>query len=375
MLLNNFSGIYFHIPFCPRKCLYCDFFSVSGCQREILKRYGSALFDEAGRRFDELSGTKIVSVYFGGGSPTSMDEDFFRNFAEFAEKSGIPLADCEVTVEVNPADIGEEWIKNLRNCGVNRVSIGIQAFDDRVLTEMGRRTTVADMKKNIPVFAKYFENISCDIIYGLGNNREINQELMQIFELAPFQHVSAYRYARPEREKAPKLLDEDETLRQESEIRDFLQKRCFYRYEISNYSLPGFESRHNMLYWTYSSWLGIGAGAASFIRKTGVSSRYADDIDAFIEGDGLSSSELTLRERLEEFMLMGLRVKIGIDLSDSSELFGKEFFELVSEKTVLDLISDGLLEFKENKKIIKCTERGSDFLNAILIKLFDAIRC
>ena len=377
--MHNFSGIYFHIPFCPKKCLYCDFFSVSECSRETLKKYGKSLFDEAGSRLGELSGTKIVSLYFGGGSPTSMDEDFFQNFAVFAEKSGIKLADCEVTVEINPADRNESWIKNLKNCGINRVSIGIQAFDDRILAETGRRTTVADMKKNIPLFAKYFDNISCDIIYGLGENREINREinreLNQIFELAPFKHVSAYRYARPERENAPQLLDEDETLRQESEIRDFLHKRGFSRYEISNYSLPGFESRHNMLYWTYGSWLGIGAGAASFIRKTGVSSRYADDIDAFIEGDGLSSVELTLQERLEEFLLMGLRVKIGINLNDFKELFGKDFFELVSEKTVSSLVSEGLLDFDENKKIIKCTERGSDFLNAVLIKLFDAIKC
>ena len=129
-----------------------------------------------------------------------------------------------------------------------------------------------------------------------------------------------------------------------------------------------------MLYWTYGSWLGIGAGAASFIRKTGVSSRYADDIGAFIAGDGLSSVELTLHERLEEFLLMGLRVKIGINLNDFKELFGKDFLELVSEKTVSELVSEGLLDFDKNAKIIKCTEKGSDFLNAVLIKLFDAIR-
>ena len=375
MLLNNFSGIYFHIPFCPKKCLYCDFFSVTGCSRNTLKKYGKSLFEEAEARLGELSGTKIVSVYFGGGSPTSMDEDFFRNFAGFAEKSGINLENCEVAVEVNPADRDESWIKNLKNCGVNRVSIGIQAFDDQVLAEMGRRTTVADMEKNIPLFAKYFDNISCDVIYGLGENREINQELDKIFELAPFKHVSAYRYARPERVNAPKLLDEEETLHQESVIMDFLQKRGFSRYEISNYSLPDFESRHNMLYWTYSSWLGIGAGAASFIRKAGVSSRYADDIDAFIEGEGLSSVELNLRERIEEFLLMGLRVNVGINLNNFKELFCKEFFEAVSEKAVSDLVSEGLLEFDKSRENLKCTHKGSDFLNAVLLKLFDAIRC
>ena len=373
--LNTSSGIYLHIPFCPKKCLYCDFFSVTKFSKTLADEYGNALLNELGRRFGELSGTKTVSIYFGGGSPTMMDEKFFRKFAESASKLGIDLGCCECTVEVNPADAGEAWIKNLKECGVNRVSIGIQAFDDQVLAEMGRRTTVSDMKKNIPLFAKYFDNISCDFIYGLGKNREINRELEQVFGLASFKHVSAYSYSKPDRKNAPERLSEDETLRQEAEIRDFLKKRGFSRYEISNYSLPGFESRHNMLYWTYGSWLGIGAGAASFIAKTGVSSRYADDIGAFTEGEGLSSLELSLREMTEEFLLMGLRVKIGINLNKFKELFGKDFFELIDEKSVSDLVSEGLLDFDETRKNIKCTEKGSDFLNAVLVKLFDAIRC
>ena len=373
--MNNFSGIYFHIPFCPKKCLYCDFFSVTKFSKTTVEEYGEALLAELGSRLGELSGTKTVSVYFGGGSPTMMSGNFFRKFAESAAKLGIDLGGCEVTVEVNPADIDEAWIKNLKECGINRVSIGIQAFDDHVLDEMGRRTTVADMKRNIPLFAKYFDNISCDIIYGIGKDREIDKELERIFDLAPFKHVSAYGYSRPERKNAPKLLDEEETLLQEAKIRNFLKKRGFSRYEISNYSVPGFESRHNMLYWTYGSWLGIGAGAASFIARTGVSSRYADDIEAFIEGEGLSSLELTLREKIEEFLLMGLRVKIGIDLNNFKKSFGKEFFELISEKAVSTLVSEALLEFDKSGKTIKCTEKGSDFLNAILIKLFDAIRC
>ena len=373
--MNNFSGIYFHIPFCPKKCLYCDFFSVTKFSESALEKYGNILLNELESRFDELSGTKIVSVYFGGGSPSMMDEKFYRRFAESASKLGVNLADCEVTVEINPADIDESWIKNLKNCGVNRISLGVQAFDDAVLAETGRRTTVADMQKNIPLFAKYFDNASCDFIYGLGKNREINQELTKVFELAPFKHLSAYSYSRPSRKNAPQLLDEDETLLQEKEIRDFLQKKGFSRYEISNYSLKGFESRHNMLYWTYGSWLGIGAGAASFIRKTDVSSRYADDIAAFIEGDGLSSWKLNLHEKIEEFLLMGLRVKIGINTSDFKELFGKNFFELISGKVVSDLVSKGFLDFDEASGILKCTEKGSDFLNAVLIKLFDGIKC
>ncbi len=373
--MNNFSGIYFHIPFCPKKCLYCDFFSVTKFSKTAPDEYGDALLNELESRFNELSGTKVVSIYFGGGSPSVMSEKFYRKFAESVSKLGIDLAETEFTVEVNPADIDESWMKNLKNCGVNRISFGVQAFDDAVLAEAGRRTTVADMQKNIPLFAKYFDNISCDFIYGLGKNREINQELTKVFELAPFKHLSAYSYSRPERKNAPELLSEEETLEQEKAIRGFLQKRGFSRYEISNYSLAGFESRHNMLYWTYGSWLGIGAGAASFIRKTGVSSRYADDIKAFVSGDGLSSWKLTLREKIEEFLLMGLRVKIGININDFKELFGEDFFELVSEKAVSDLVSEGFLEIDEKNGILKCTEKGSDFLNAVLLKLFDAIMC
>ena len=164
-----------------------------------LEKYGKVLLNELESRFKELSGTKIVSVYFGGGSPSVMSERFFQKFAESASKLGINLGCCELTVEVNPADIDESWIKNLKNCGVNRISLGVQAFDDAVLAETGRRTTVADMQKNIPLFAKYFDNASCDFIYGLGENREINQELTKVFELAPFKHLSAYSYSRPSR--------------------------------------------------------------------------------------------------------------------------------------------------------------------------------
>lgn len=368
--LKGLSGIYFHIPFCRKRCLYCDFFSTELSDPEIKKRYGNSLLAELKRRFHELDGTETISVYFGGGSPSSMPSAFFSSFSRTAGSLGLDLSKLEVTVEVNPADIDREWISNLRSCGVNRLSVGIQAFDDTVLAEMGRRTTEADILRGLPVFAGYFDNISFDFIYGIGKNRNIYNEFSRLFDICGPKHVSAYQYTRPGRKSAPELLDEDETAAQEDEIREFLQSRGFYRYEISNFAQKGFESRHNLLYWSYGSWLGIGAGAASFIAKTGLHSRYADDVKAFIEGSGLSSYRPTGTELAEEFLMMGLRKKDGININDFNKLFGEEQPSVFSSETFEELTASGFLKKTDDGERISCTEKGSRYLNHVLLELF-----
>ena len=368
--LKELSGIYFHIPFCRKRCLYCDFFSTEISDPEIKKLYGDSLLAELKQRFHELDGTEPVSVYFGGGSPSSMPPSFFNDFCNFTEAIGLDLSKLEVTIEVNPADVDRDWISNLKSCGVNRLSVGIQAFDDAVLTEMGRRTTEADILRGVPVFAGYFDNISFDFIYGIGKNRNIYNEFSRLFEICGPKHVSAYQYTRPDRKSAPELLDDDETAAQEDEIREFLQSRGFYRYEISNFAQKGFESRHNLLYWSYGSWLGIGAGAASFIAKTGLHSRYADDVKAFIEGSGLSSYRPTETELAEEFLLMGLRKKDGININDFNELFGEKQTFVFRSGSFGKLLDGGFLKKTDNGERLFCTEKGSRYLDHVLLELF-----
>lgn len=366
------SGIYIHIPFCVKRCRYCDFYSEVVKNRDVLEDYGDKVISELVERFNELEGTEVVSLYIGGGTPSQMDEEFFSDLTVCADELGLNFDKMEVTVEVNPADISDKWLKKLKSSGVNRISVGIQAFDDHVLSEMGRRVTVNDMKEKLPIIASNFENLSIDMIYGIGKDRDITQELEDVFNIIDPTHISAYQYMKPEKKNAPVLLDEDETFVQESALRGFLEKRGFNRYEISNYSKKGRESVHNSIYWSFGSWLGIGAGARSFNEKRREHSFYAEDIDSFLNGEGLSRYYPDKDEQIREFLLMGLRLTDGIDLNKFKELFGEPVENMV-DKNVLDgLRKEGLIVIDEFA--IKCCEKGLDFLNQVLLRLFDGVK-
>ena len=365
------SGIYIHIPFCTSRCLYCDFFSKVVTSESIKKNYGKAVLHELKRRLPELDGTKIRSVYIGGGSPSLMDASFYATLSHLFTMSGIDLDRIEYTVEVNLNDIDLKWMSDLKTIGVNRTSVGIQAFDRTVLKEIGRRTTVEDIRKNLPVLNSYFKNLSIDMIYGFGKDRNIMNELDELFAIADPVHLSAYQYTPPPSKNAPVPLDEDETAIQENIIKDFLDQKNFNRYEISNYSKKGFESIHNMIYWSFGSWLGIGAGAKSFNAVKREHSFYDENINSFINGAGLSRYSPSKKEQLEEFLLMGLRKLDGIDLNRFKFFFGSDIENIIDIKVIKELTDAQLLE--KNETHIRCTAKGIDYLNPVLIKLFDAL--
>ena len=363
------SGLYIHIPFCSKRCSYCDFFSLETSDSGLIKEYGKKVIDTIFSRVDEFEG-EFSTIYIGGGSPSMLPVSFFDRFQEEVLSTEKFKNVKEFTVEINPADIDEAWLGVLSQKGVNRVSVGIQSMDDRVLSEMGRRTKVADIKKNLTVITELFKNISVDFIYGLGEKRDISKELLEVFELADINHVSAYQYTRPERENAPLLISEDETIKQEKEIREFLSAKGFEKYEISNYSKNGHRSLHNMIYWSYGSWLGIGAGAHSFNCKTGDHSFYQPDIAEFINGAGLSRFLPSKRELMEEFLLMGLRTVDGINLNKFKHFFDVSFEDAFSPDVVKDLEENELIQRDES--YVRCTEKGFDLLNSVLLKIFES---
>jgi oxygen-independent coproporphyrinogen-3 oxidase len=363
------SGLYIHVPFCSKRCSYCDFFSQETSDNDVIDEYGKKVIETIFSRVDEFEG-EFSTIYIGGGSPSMLSASFFDRFQEEVLSTKKFENVKEFTVEINPADIDEPWLEALSRNGVNRISAGIQAMDARVLNEMGRRTKVADIKKNLPVISKLFQNISVDIIYGIGEKRVISNELREVFELADIEHVSAYQYTRPERANAPALINEDETLEQEKEIRDFLYGRGFEKYEISNYSKNGHRSLHNMIYWSYGAWLGIGAGAHSFNCKTGEHSFYQHDIAEFINGAGLSRFFPSKRELMEEFLLMGFRTVDGINMNKFRCFFGVPFEDAFSLDTVKELERNGLIQSDESS--VRCTENGFDLLNSVLLKIFES---
>ncbi len=366
------SGIYIHIPFCVKRCSYCDFYSEVIKDREIMRIYGDKVISELIERFHELNATEIVSLYVGGGTPSVMDEEFFSDLLNAVSELGCNIKKMEITVEVNPADISDKWLKSLRNSGVNRISAGVQSFDDNVLKEMNRRVSVAQMKEALPLINDNFDNISIDLIYGIGKDRNITEELENVFKLVNPVHVSAYQYTPPEKKNAPMLIDEDETMKQEEAIVEFLKNRGIEKYEISNYSKKGKESVHNMLYWNFDSWLGIGAGAKSFIENKREHSFYVEDLESFINGDGLSRYYPDKNELIMEFLLMGLRVVSGIKLNKFNEIFERSFEQMFEKKVVKELVDEGLIVV--DKSVIRCSENGLNFLNHVLLRLFEGIK-
>lgn len=362
------TGLYIHIPFCSKRCSYCDFFSLETDDEAIIDKYSGKIVDTVLERLNEFG--SFSTIYIGGGSPSLLSSQFFDEFQKFILSHEKFKNLEEFTVELNPADINEEWLRALADNGVNRISAGVQAFDDRILNEMGRRTTVDDIKINLPKISKYFGNISVDFIYGLGRARDLKTELGEIFKLAEIDHISAYQYTRPEIDSAPSLIDENEMLRQENDIREFLQGNGFERYEISNYSKKGKRSLHNMIYWSYGSWLGVGPGAYSFNCLKGEHSFYQPDVPEFLNNGGLSRFRPSLNELMEEFLLMGFRTVDGIDIDRFRKVFGRSFFDVFEKKVTEELMDDGLLVFDADR--IYCTEKGFDLLNSTLIKLFES---
>jgi len=255
---------------------------------------------------------------------------------------------------------------------VNRISAGVQSFDDNVLKEMNRRVSVKEMKQALPLINDNFDNISIDLIYGIGKDRNITEELENVFKLVNPVHVSAYQYTPPEKKNAPMLIDEDETMKQEEAIVEFLKNRGIEKYEISNYSKKGKESVHNMLYWNFDSWLGIGAGAKSFIENKREHSFYVEDLESFINGDGLSRYYPDKNELIMEFLLMGLRVVSGIKLNKFNEIFERSFEQMFERKVVKELVEEELIVI--DKSVIRCYEKGLNFLNHVLLRLFEGIK-
>jgi len=224
----------------------------------------------------------------------------------------------------------------------------------------------------LPLINDNFDNISIDMIYGIGKERNITEELENVFSLIDPVHVSAYQYLPPEKKDAPVLIDEDETISQEEAIIKFLKERKIEKYEISNYAKKKKKSVHNMLYWNFDSWLGIGAGAKSFIVNKREHSFYVEDVEHFINGDGLSRYYPDQDQLIMEFLLMGLRVVDGTKLSKFKSFLGISFKQMFEKSVLDDMEKEGLVII--NRNVIKCSENGLNFLNQVLLRLFDGIK-
>lgn len=335
--------LYIHIPFCKGKCIYCDFYS-SG--NPDWGKYLKAITSELSIRVDELRGDFLSSVYIGGGTPSLMPADVFSPFMESVwqvlNDAGIRCSESpEITVEVNPEDVDISRVRAWKGAGINRVSMGVQSLDDDELRLLRRRHDSASVYRAFDLVGSHFGNVSLDVIYGIpGQTVESYREtLREIVALKP-NHVSAYSLTYEPKTPLVVLRDsgrlrecnEEEYLKMDSLTAAILQEAGYERYEISNYCLPGFHSRHNSGYWSGKPYLGLGPSACSFDGKNVRRSNPADLKGYMMKyGAGESSPEpfyveetLGIEECRIERIFTSLRRKSGLSLSDFERDFGSK---------------------------------------------------
>lgn len=343
------GGLYIHIAYCRKKCIYCDFFS-AGDRIADWHRYVDALCSEFKERIKEMA-CPLRTVYIGGGTPSLMPEDEFLRLCHALSSYLVELE--EFTIEVNPDDVCEEKLELWKSVGVNRISIGIQSFDNNMLKALGRRHDAATARQAYYHASRYFENISIDLMFGLpGQTVDMwKRDLREAIAMRP-KHISAYSLMYEEG-TALTLMRNDGRLEEASDdisekmfliLIDELKKAGYDHYEISNFALPGFRSIHNFSYWFQKPYLGLGPSAHSYdgyrTRKanntdirgfidywTNHSQEYKNNVP-FYETEILSDEEL-----IEEYVMTRMRTREGIYLEDFKKRFGKKALDYLLSKS------------------------------------------
>lgn len=314
------KSAYIHIPFCKSKCKYCSFVSFVGIAQE---NYFEILLSDI---LANYSGETLETLYFGGGTPSLMSINQVRKIIskfKISEKT-------EVTFEMNPDDANYEYLKDLRGLGVNRLSMGSQSFDDKILKNIGRRHSSADTVNAVETAKKAgFNNISLDLIYGLPEQKSVKKDLEIITKLE-IQHVSTYGLKIEEGSHFYKyppqnLPDEDFQADMYLEINEYLAQKGFYRYEISNFAQKGFESKHNLNYWNNNEYYGFGAAAHGYINGIRYSNWESLEEYSLNPMGFAMEHKVTEQEQLEEEIFLGFRREIGVDINRINEKFSIDF--------------------------------------------------
>lgn len=358
-------GIYVHIPFCVRKCLYCDFVSYVTTE-EVRAAYVARLLKDIAEA--DVKET-VDTVYIGGGTPSVLEAKDICMIMDAIRERFALTDDCECSMEVNPGTVSTEKLISYRKAGINRLSIGLQSCDDKELETLGRIHS-CEMFLDAYRMAREagFENINIDLMSAIpGQTKESYKETLQkVLQLKP-EHISAYSLiveeGTPFADMELNLASEEDERCMYYETDRLLSDAGYVRYEISNYALPGCECRHNIRYWTGKEYLGFGVAAASFYK--GCRSKNAAGLDAYI-ANGPESEEsvmLTDEDAMEEFFYLGLRMCGGVEEEAFLRRFGmypQEVYGDVLEKHV----RDGLLVREDGR--IRLTSRGIDVSNYVL---------
>jgi oxygen-independent coproporphyrinogen III oxidase len=371
-------GIYLHIPYCLHKCGYCDFNSHPENRKEE-ESYIAALSLEIDHYASRFSGRTFSTVFFGGGTPTilppkSLDKIFckVKNLFNLSSR-------CEITIEANPATIKQETLTQIRSAGFNRISIGVQSFDAEELNLLERVHNEKEIYTTIDLARLAgFDNLSLDLMFGLPNQspKKWRSHLSQAVAKTP-NHISAYSLTIEPATSFFKLQErgrlhlpaEDIQLEMFQDTIETLQSAGYEQYEVSNYAQPGFKSQHNLNYWDNGEYLGLGAGASSYIdgeryKNINLPAHYIREVQS--KGSAVESTEkLDLLNSMGETIMLGLRRLEGIAIEDFESRF-KVSFKTVYGKVIDPLIKEGLITFNNNRMAL--SRKGLYIADSVILK-------
>lgn len=369
-------GLYIHIPFCDKICNYCDFTAFQGANSKILE-YVNALKKEI-----QLKGNKnffIDSIFIGGGTPSFIDGKYIFEILEEVRENFTVLENIEISIETNPKTFDEKKLEFYKKAGINRLSIGVQSFNDKILKELGRNHNSKEVFESIELVRKFDFDINLDLIFGYQKQsvEDILYDLEMVKKINP-EHISYYSLIIEEKTKfkalqnAGKLnfLDEDIERKMYHLIVENLEKIGLKQYEVSNFSKEQKESVHNKKYWNCKEYLGMGVSSHSYFEDVRFSntvnlSKYIKELEnGNIPID--FSENLNMATKKFEYIIMNMRLKEGFLISDYNKLFNVNFLE-ENKKVVENAIKNDVVEIKEDR--IYFTKKGFDIMDSFFVDI------
>lgn len=368
-------GLYLHIPFCERKCLYCDFLSAAA-DTDTKIRYVNALIREIDSYKEWAEDRLVKTVFIGGGTPTSLSAESILKIMEAVRNTFCLDPDAEITIETNPGTIDREKLLIFKQSGINRISIGLQSADNKELKLLGRIHTYETFAENYFLTRELgFDNINVDLMSSLPGQslKDWMFTLKRTADLEP-EHISAYSLILEEgtffyRKYSSLPINEELDRQMYWETEHYLKARGYQHYEISNYAREGRECRHNNSYWIRENYLGLGLGASSLIENTRY--RKEDNLEEYIRNAGnhtLTDKEqevLTVKQQIEEFMFLGLRLLKGISKAQFQQNFHVTL-ESIYKEELNQSIKEELLQ--ESGDRVYLTNKGIDLSNTVMAR-------
>ena len=375
-------GIYIHIPFCIKKCLYCDFVSYENCNEVLIEKYLENLINEIEIKEDKLKENNILekeerlenykvnTIYIGCGTPSYIDSKYIVKLINILREKYNIEENCEITIEVNPRKEKKKKIEDYKKIGINRISIGLQETNNNILKTIGRIHTYEKFLETYNLVKESgFENINVDLMIGLPTQtmKDVENSLNKIIKLDP-KHISIYSLILEEGTKLEKLISKNELILPEEDIerkmywkvKKVLEKNGYNQYEIYNFAKKTHESKHTLNCWNQEEYIGFGAAAHSYLNN--IRFQNDEDLREYEKSNIIINEKQNKQDKMNEYMILGLRKIEGVNISD----FKSKFIEnpiFVYRSQLNKLVKQKLIEITENN--IKLTKKGLDFANIV----------